>query len=122
GISQNLPLSTYTPPQDYRFFTFANGEIFIQFDYGKYWYFYDKNWRFCDFTYKIPLLNDAITKPRNFALMKAVARSLARNFTRVDLYEVDGKLFVGELTWTPNGGTIKWNPKSWDKKLGEFWQ
>ena len=96
--------------------------MYIQFDYGKYWYFYDNNWNFQHFSYKIPILKDEIKKPHNLALMRRIAQNLAINFTRVDLYEVNGRVFVGELTFTPNGGTIKWHPKQWDRKLGELWR
>ena len=96
--------------------------MFIQFDYGKYWYFYDQNWQFQHFSYKIPVLNDVVAKPHNLVLMKTIASNLAFSFTRVDLYEVNKCVFVGELTFTPNGGTIKWNPPEWDKRFGEMWE
>ena len=95
--------------------------MFVQFDYGKYWYFYDLYWNFQYFSYRITILKDEIKKPQNLKLMRIIATNLACSFTRVDLYEVDSRVYVGELTFTPNGGTIKWNPNEWDKKLGEMW-
>ena len=118
---QALTKQNYTSPQDYRFFTFDKNNMFVQFDYGKYWYFYDLYWNFQYFSYRIPILKDEIKKPQNLKLMRIIATNLACSFTRVDLYEVDSRVYVGELTFTPNGGTIKWNPNEWDKKLGEMW-
>ena len=67
------------------------------------------------------VLNDTIAKPQNLGAMKSLAKILAYDFTRVDLYEVDSRVYVGELTFTPNGGTIKWNPNKWDKMFGDMW-
>lgn len=49
---------------------------------------------------------DVLPKPENFQLMLDVAKSLAEGFpiVRVDLYEVDGKVYFGELTFTSLGG------------------
>ena len=43
------------------------------------------------------------------------------NFVRVDLYNVDGKIYFGELTFTPTAGELKLRPESWDLKLGQKW-
>ena len=47
-----------------------------------------------------------IPKPKNFDEMLKVASILSKElpFVRVDLYNVDGKVYFGELTFTPNGG------------------
>ena len=101
--------------------------MFIQVDDAEYdishkrW-FYDENWAFQPFSYNMPVLNDAIAKPQNLGLMKNIARILAYDFTRVDLYEVDSRIFVGELTMTPVGGSGRFTPSEWDKKLGEMWE
>ena len=63
-------------------------------------------------------------KPYNLALMqKKIATALAGKFSyvRVDLYEIDKQIIVGELTFTPTGGTDRFSPTQWDKKLGDLW-
>ena len=51
-----------------------------------------------------------------------MAKILAYNFARVDLYEVNSRIFVGELTMTPVGGTGRFAPNWWDRKLGDLWK
>lgn len=60
-------------------------------------------------------------KPDTFEEMLDVAQKLAKPFplVRVDFYDVDGKLYVGEMTFSPGGGFNTYYDE-WDKKLGEF--
>ena len=62
-------------------------------------------------------------KPKNLALMQELAISLADKFSyvRVDLYEIDEQIIVGELTFTPTGGTDRFSPMQWDRNLGDLW-
>jgi hypothetical protein len=55
--------------------------------------------------------------------MMHVASQLSQgfDFVRVDLYNVDGKVYFGELTFTP-AGSLKLRPQIWDSKLGEKWK
>ena len=53
--------------------------------------------------------------------MLKVAKVLSIGYVRVDLYSVDGRVMVGELTFTHGGGTEKFTPNEWDKKFGEMW-
>ena len=41
-------------------------------------------------------------------------------FVRVDLYEVNGKIFFSEMTFYPCSGFMPLTPEQYDKKLGEF--
>ena len=41
-------------------------------------------------------------------------------FVRVDWFEVESKIFFSELTFTPGGAMLKFNPPEYDKKLGDF--
>ena len=61
-----------------------------------------------------------IPKPKCLSEMIEIARILAKPFpmVRVDLYEVNGKVYFGELTFTPGGGgkisrdyLLKWGEK-----------
>jgi len=44
------------------------------------------------------------------------------DFVRVDLFEVDGRIYFGELTNYPLGGTAQFEPKEFDALLGAQWQ
>ena len=61
-------------------------------------------------------------KPINFGKMKEISRILSENipFLRVDLYEINGKIYFSELTFTPCAGFMPFNPKEYDKKLGQL--
>jgi len=53
-----------------------------------------------------------------------LAESLAEDFDfiRVDLYDVDDKIYFGELTPYPGGVSAQFLPISADKALGELWR
>ena len=60
-------------------------------------------------------------KPQCFDKMIELCRILSKEFplVRVDCYEVDGHVYIGEMTFTP-GMFLKFKPKEWDFRLGEF--
>lgn len=60
-------------------------------------------------------------KPQCFDKMIELCRVLSKEFplVRVDCYEIDGHVYIGEMTFTP-GMFLKFEPKEWDFKLGEF--
>lgn len=62
-------------------------------------------------------------KPKDFDIMLDMARKLAyfTDYVRVDLYYVNNKIYVGELTFTNAGGADTFNPQEWDRKLGKLW-
>lgn len=53
--------------------------------------------------------------------MIELARILSKDFpfVRVDLYNVDGKIYFGELTFYPASGYGFFNPDSFDFELGK---
>lgn len=54
--------------------------------------------------------------------MVKVAESLSGDFpmVRVDLFDVDGRIILSELTFTPGGALIPIDPVEWDQKLGDM--
>ena len=61
-------------------------------------------------------------KPENLDEMISLSKILCQGFThvRVDFYNVNGKIYFGEMTFTSaNGGEIP-NPESFDQQLGEY--
>lgn len=58
--------------------------------------------------------------PGNLIEMIKVAEELSKGFKflRVDLYNVKGKIYFGELTFYPAAGMGAFVPDEWDEKLG----
>lgn len=86
--------------------------------------YYDVDWNSLEFTPSGRVLDrPPIAKPANFDEMMRVASRLSEefDFVRVDLYNVDGKVYFSELTFTPAGGMQHFKPKEWDLKLGQLW-
>ena len=54
--------------------------------------------------------------------MVELANKLAKPFpfVRVDFYELNDKLYIGEMTFYPGGGYGKYEPLEWDYQLGEW--
>ena len=61
-------------------------------------------------------------KPKNFEKMIAISESLSKGLreVRVDLYEANGKIYFGELTFFHHGGWTPFDPEIWDYKFGEW--
>jgi len=60
-------------------------------------------------------------KPSTFDEMVRFARKLSAGFrfVRVDLYEINGVVYFGELTFTPTGGFVPFSPDSADYEMGK---
>lgn len=58
--------------------------------------------------------------PENLNEMISIAEQLSNGFKflRVDLYNIKGKIFFGELTFYPAAGMGAFVPEEWDEKLG----
>ncbi len=61
-------------------------------------------------------------KPQNFEKMIDIASRLSKNipFLRVDLYEIKGRIYFGELTFTPCGGLMPFDPPEADYEVGKL--
>lgn len=61
-------------------------------------------------------------KPLCFEEMKRLAALLSKDLpqVRVDFYEVNGKIYFGEMTFFHHGGWTKFDPAEWDDIFGEW--
>ena len=61
-------------------------------------------------------------KPVNFEKMIEISRKLSAGipFLRVDMYEINGKVFVGEMTFYSWAGFEPFHPEEWDDTLGSW--
>lgn len=115
--------------RDYKFFCFNGEPQFMQLEVGRYTdhnarNFYDMDWNLMPFGKSIP--HDptlSISKPKMFDEMKRIARDLCKpfQFVRVDLYQVGGKVYFGELTFFPAGGMPDFIPSEYDRIVGDMW-
>lgn len=53
-------------------------------------------------------------------LANVLAQAVASPFLRVDLYEIGGKIYFSELTFTPCSGMLPFAPPEWDEKIGSW--
>ena len=62
-----------------------------------------------------------VPKPKNFKKMLEIAAILSEGFkqVRVDLYNVDGYIFFGELTFTSNGGYMNYFTPEFLQEIGK---
>jgi len=62
-----------------------------------------------------------IKKPKNYDKMLYIVRVLSKDFphVRVDLYNLDGKIYFGELTFYDASGYTIYDPDEFDYILGE---
>lgn len=61
-------------------------------------------------------------KPSTFDEMIQIASALSKGLpqARIDLYEVNGKVFFGEITFFHFGGVVPFHPSSIDEKWGRL--
>lgn len=60
--------------------------------------------------------------PLNYTKMMELASMLSKGFRflRVDFYEINGKIYFGELTFYPTSGMGGFDPKEYDSLFGEL--
>ncbi len=84
--------------------------------------FYDMEWNPMPFERHYPSSGTIIPKPKSFDKMVELAEKLSEDipFVRVDFYDINGKLYFGELTFYPGAGFEEFTPESYDYKLGSW--
>lgn len=115
-----------TELKDYKFFCF-NGRceaIFIATDRGvdTRFDFFDRDFNHLPFTNGHPNADKPILKPNNLKEMIRIAQELSIGIpqVRVDLYNVKGQIYFGEMTFFHWGGKKPFKPEKWDQWLGSF--
>jgi len=116
-------------PRDYKFFCFSGRAEFFKIDFAR---FEDHSEIFFDIDLTpLDVLEEGLNRyqgklavPDNYKDMVRLAESLAQgfDFIRVDLYNVDSRIYVGELTCYPGAGLIRLIPRKYDFILGEKWK
>lgn len=112
---------------DYKFFCFGGKASFMYIAQGfgkgedEKITFFDENGKKADFRRTdYPAFEEA-QLPKQYEKMKELSEKLSQDvpFVRVDWFEAEGKIYFGELTYTPCGGLMKLSPESYDKEIGK---
>ena len=116
-----------TELKDYKFFCFDGqckmlyvatdrGIADVKFD------FFDTDFKHLPFVQAHPRANKEIKKPLGFEKMIALTEVLSKGYShiRVDLYDINGKIYFGELTFFHMSGNVPFEPEEWDYKIGEW--
>lgn len=115
--------------RDYKFFCF-DGEVkamFVATERQKVgeevkFDFFDENFNHLPVRQGHPNAKIMPEKPEKFEKMKELAAKLSQNIphVRVDFYEVNGRVYFGEMTFFHFSGMVPFQPEEWDYKFGSW--
>lgn len=117
-----------TELKDYKFMCFG-GEIKCSFvcsdrfsNKGVHITFFDRDWNRLPFERSHPASKEPIRKPMAYEKMLQLAQQLSNGFpfVRVDFYEINGKIYFGEITLYPASGLAGFTPEEWDSIIGSW--
>ena len=126
-VEQYMVDESGTELKDYKFFCF-NGipkMLLIVSGRGKDQRqdFYDMDFNLLP-VYRKEHPNSGIIRhmPAGYEKMKCLAEQLSANIphVRVDLYDINGNIYFGEMTFYSGSGNIPFEPEEWDYKIGEW--
>lgn len=114
--------------QDYKFFCFEGKPLYCQVIANRSQVmtvdFYNEKWEHQDFhePKTTHFAKGSQDSPLQLKLMLDLATILSKNhkFLRVDFYEVNNKVYFGELTFYPTSGFGGFDPESWDEYFGSL--
>lgn len=120
--------SSYKELRDYKFFTFGGEPKVLYIAQGRgngnatVADFFDMEFNHLPFTIDHDMSPVPPEKPVNFELMKELAARLSEGTPqlRVDFYEVDGKVYFGEMTFFHCSGMVPFHPEKWDRIFGDW--
>jgi hypothetical protein len=127
-VEQLLETSAGDLPHDYKLYCFHGKCRMLRvtrnrFGKGILTSFYDTDWNVIQA--RVAGYRDSLVfgKPSKLSEMVGLAEELAAPFdyVRVDLYNVDSKIYFGELTHYEASGLARLEPESFDFKLGRYW-
>lgn len=115
--------------QDYKFLCFDGEPMYCWVDLGRFGNHtrtvFDLDWKLQPWTQaNYGISKELIPKPKNYEKMIEIARILSQGFShvRVDLYNVDGQIYFGEMTFTNGSGLDPIVPEEYDLMLGNLWK
>ena len=114
--------------RDYKFFCFGGEVKCFKVDFDRFsehhanWYDRDANILPYGEMICPPCFDKELEMPEDLSRMLKVAERLSQGipFLRVDLYNVNGHIFVGELTFFPASGLLPFTDMEWDRIMGSW--
>lgn len=116
------------PPRDYKFYCFSGRVEYLLITYDRFGYHREKHFTKefvpLDLWNGLDQFPGPFNLPINYGKMIKIAEKLSVgfDFVRVDLYNIKGKIYFGELTFYPAGGLAPFVPREWDYIFGEKWK
>jgi hypothetical protein len=118
-----------TPLVDYKFYCFSGEPKYFMVSLGEYEHEvknhkFDMQFNSIDKFFKKKPAIDAsdIKLPDNIDEMVAIVKKLCKPFphVRVDLYNIDGRIVFGELTFFSSGGIVNVDSSEYDAKIASW--
>ena len=130
-VEELLPIENGQSLTDYKIWCFNGKPEFIltcskRFKGGVYLGSYDKDWNYRQndmvFSKEHPEEKEPLAKPENLDKMLEIAENLAKPFpcVRVDLYNINSKIYFGEMTFTSLGGLMDYYTDDFQKMAGSM--
>jgi hypothetical protein len=113
-------------PVDYKFMCFNGEPKLIQVHHDRFGAhtndFYNANWNKTDICQGVPNSDRIVPRPDTYNEMFLIAKVLSRDmaYARIDLYEVCGKVYFGEITLYPTSGFTAFKCFEDDVELGSW--
>jgi hypothetical protein len=114
-------------PTDYKFFCFNGVPRFLEVHKCRYEgqkkNIYDMDWKLLEFQKgNYPHITEQLEKPLGFEKMIDYAERLSKGFpfVRVDFYNVEGRIYFGEMTFYPGNGVSMFYPEEYNLTIGEY--
>jgi len=114
------------PPRDYKFYVFRGSVRLIHIDVDRFLQhrssLFDRDWNLLQVAFEDTPTTDSQPMPSRLREMIEVAETLGNEFlfARIDLYEHDNHIYFGEITHTPGAGLDRFNPREFDRALGDM--
>lgn len=112
--------------RDYKFLCFGGEVKYVWVDSSRYKDhrrdFFDLQWNHLDVAIAYPNAEEPPIRPANLEKMVELAGQLCQGFihVRVDLYDVNGQIYFGEMTFTSGNGTEKFTSQEFAYQLGSL--
>lgn len=84
--------------------------------------FFDMNFNRLPIKNGHPNSSKEIKRPASFETMKIIASKLSAGIphARIDLYDINGRVYFGEITFFHYSGMVSFEPGEWDYKIGSW--
>ncbi|MCQ2199975.1 MAG: hypothetical protein MJZ19_09695 [Paludibacteraceae bacterium] len=115
--------------KDYKIFCFDGVVKMIKVDFDRFIShhanYFTPEWELMDFgedASSSPVWDKDLPRPKNLELMLEIAQTLSKGlpFVRIDTYNVNGTVYVGEITFFPASGFDAYKPVEWNNIIGDW--